>query len=115
MCQIMIFHRTITHPAENPSGSEVIMRDRESVLERLTVSAAVRFIPRPPALVLRRNTKISVLQAEQTQRGREGGWGGKKKFSISHTPSGQNEKQTAVRGDNANQRHTGRSNMKAPL
>lgn len=41
----------------------------ERVLERLTVSAAVRFIPRPPALVLRRNTKISVLQAEERERG----------------------------------------------
>ncbi len=30
----------------------------------LTVSAAVRLIPRPPALVLRRKTKISVLQRE---------------------------------------------------
>lgn len=45
---------------------------RERVLERLTVSAAVRFIPRPPALVLRRNTKISVLQAEERERERGG-------------------------------------------
>lgn len=55
----------------------------ERVLERLTVSAAVRFIPRPPALVLRRNTKISVLQAEERERG--GGRVRKREKTILHS------------------------------
>lgn len=33
--------------------------------ERLTVSAAVRLMPRPPALVLSKKTKMSVLQGRK--------------------------------------------------
>lgn len=46
-------------------------------VKRLTVSAAVRLMPRPPALVLSRKTKMSVLQG-----GKEDGEGTRKQRTI---------------------------------